>query len=547
MSRETARTDDAQEPAFRLYSYEKRSTPGAGPEHHPVVVVGAGPVGLATALDLARRGTPVLVLDAGTGPGQGSRAICFSQRTLQIAQRLGAGDAMLKKGVVWNTGRVFHGPDRIFKFNLQPEEGHRHPAFINLQQPYFEKFLVEAIRRAQKEGAPVEIRGGNRVTGISVQKDGVSLGVDTPDGAYDLRADWCLACDGARSALREMTGQSFEGRVFEDNFLIADVRMKADFPTERWFWFEPPFKDAGQSALLHKQPDDIWRIDFQLGRDIDRDAELDPARVRARVDAMLGEGAEYELVWTSVYRFQCRRMHTFRQGRVLFAGDAAHQVSPFGARGANSGVQDAENLAWKLDLVVRGQAPENLLDSYCAEREHGADENILNSTRSTDFLTPKTRMSRVFRDAVLELARAHSFARPLVNSGRLSVPCVYDGLALNGSDALNGPARTRPGAPCPDAPLREGFLLDRLSVGFTLLAINTPPPDPGDGAGVDVGTLVLNTQTDDPSGALRTRYLGEAEQAIYLIRPDQHVTARWPAVQTADIAAALRRATGREK
>jgi 3-(3-hydroxy-phenyl)propionate hydroxylase len=332
--------------------------------------------------------------------------------------------------------------------------------------------------------------------------------------------------------------------VFEDNFLIADVKMTADFPTERWFWFEPPFKDSGASALLHKQPDDIWRIDFQLGWDIDRAKELKPENIRARVDAMLGEGADYTLEWTSIYTFQCRRMENFRHGRVLFAGDSAHQVSPFGARGANSGVQDADNLAWKLDLVVKGLAPESLLDSYSEERVHGADENILNSTRATDFLTPKTAISKVFRNAVLELAQKHAFARPLVNSGRLSVPCVYDGMPLNGPDELNGPARSRVGASCADAPMADGFLLEQLGGDFTVLALNTTPPDVADVDGIAVRTIRLDTRRDDPTGAIRARYLGDEPCGVYLIRPDQHVVARWAVADAADIKAALRTATG---
>ncbi|MEP5761264.1 MAG: FAD-dependent oxidoreductase [Litoreibacter sp.] len=528
--------------AFRLYPYEKMVD--AAPVRHPVVIIGGGPTGMATALDLGRKGTPVLVLDDHEGAGQGSRAICFAKRTLEICDRLGAGQSMVDKGVVWNVGKVFHGDERVFEFNLQPEDGHNRPAFINLQQPYFEKFLVDEIRKAQAEGCPIEIRGRNAVIGLTQHGDHVAVDVDTPDGPYQLEAEWLIACDGARSLTRDMLGLSFDGRVFEDNFLIADVKMTADFPTERWFWFEPPFKDSGASALLHKQPDDIWRIDFQLGWDIDRDKELKDENIRARVDAMLGEDAEYELEWTSIYTFQCRRMEKFRHGRVLFAGDSAHQVSPFGARGANSGVQDADNLAWKLDLVVKELAPDSLLDSYSEERVHGADENILNSTRATDFLTPKSEISKTFRNAVLELAQKHAFARPLVNSGRLSVPCVYDGLPLNGSDALNGPARSRVGAACSDARLAEGFLLQKLQGDFTVLAINVAAPDITNVDGIALKIVTLTTSTDDPHGDIAARYLGTADNGIYLIRPDQHVAARWASADTTDIETAVRIATG---
>ncbi|WP_370402560.1 FAD-dependent oxidoreductase [Sulfitobacter sp. JB4-11] len=532
--------------AFKLYPYEKVAAQGARAQRHPVVIVGGGPIGMATALDLGRKGTPVLVLDDHEGVGQGSRAICFAKRTLEIADRLGAGQTMVDKGVVWNVGKVFHGDDKVFEFNLQPEAGHKFPAFINLQQPYFEKFLVDEIRVAQSQGAPIEIRGRNAVTRMAQHDDHVALDIGTPDGPYQIEADWLIACDGARSPIRDMMGLSFDGRVFEDNFLIADVKMTADFPTERWFWFEPPFKDSGASALLHKQPDDIWRIDFQLGWDIDRAHELKEENIRARVDAMLGQDVPYELEWTSIYTFQCRRMEKFRHDRVIFAGDAAHQVSPFGARGANSGIQDAENLAWKLDLVIRGLAPDSLLDSYSDERVHGADENILNSTRATDFLTPKSETSKIFRNAVLELARDHAFARPLVNSGRLSVPCVYDGLPLNGADMADAPTRTRVGAPCVDAPLRDGFLLDRLQGRFTLLALNCPLPEVAEVDGIAVHGLQLDTTRDAVGDALADRYLGAQAQAIYLIRPDQHVTARWSHASADDVAGALRRAIGQK-
>lgn len=530
--------------AFKLYPYERSPDQDAAiPVHHPVVVMGGGPVGIAVALDLGLQGVPVLVLDDHEGIGMGSRAICFAKRTLEIADRYGCADEMVEKGVVWNLGKVFHKDRKVFEFNLLPEEGHKFPAFINLQQPHFERFLVERLRKAQAEGAPIQLRGKNRVDAVEVREDHVALDVTTPDGPYRLEADWLIGCDGANSPLRDMLGLGFEGRVFRDSFLIADIRMTADFPTERWFWFEPSH-GSGASTLLHKQPDDTWRVDFQIGWDVDRKEELKEDNIRRRLDAFLGDVA-YELVWSSIYTFQCKRMARFRHRRVIFAGDAAHQVSPFGARGANSGIQDADNLGWKLGLVLRGRAPETLLDSYDEERTHGADENILNSTRSTDFITPKSKVSHLFRNAVLELAEHYAFARPLVNSGRLSVPCTYDGLSLNGPDALpGGPVRTRPGSPCPDAPLGDGFLLSRLG-GFTVLTIDADVPETVEDEGI-AAQRVSASASDDPSGALAERYLGKAARAVYLIRPDQHVAARWDSFDEPALRGALRKACGKD-
>ena len=526
--------------AFTLYPYQRSADQDAAKAaHHPVVIAGGGPIGLALALDLGLKGQPVLVLDDHEGVGLGSRAICFAKRTLEICHRLGAAGPMLDKGVQWQKGRVFRDKDELFNFDLLPEDGHRFPAFINLSQIHFEKFLHEAITRANADGAQIDIRGKNRVDALTQNADGAQLEIMTPDGLYQITADYVVACDGARSPIRDMLGLGFEGRVFEDNFLIADVKMTADFPTERWFWFEPWFK-SGDSALLHKQPDDIWRIDFQLGWDIDREKEMKEDNIRARVDQMLGEGVKYDLDWCSIYTFQCRRMHEFVHDRVIFCGDAAHQVSPFGARGANSGVQDAENLAWRLDMLLRGQTTADILNHYNTERVMAADENIQNSSRATDFLTPKSDVSRVFRNAVLDLAGSHPFARTMVNSGRLSVPCIYDVDGF-GPDALpDGPARSRPGAPCPDAPVGNGYLLDQLGGGFQLLGIGVDVPET-----ITANRVTIRGITIAKTPEITDRLLGTAvTHAVYVLRPDQHIIARWDSFDEAAVSAAIANALG---
>src|SRR6202789_3127224 len=384
---------------------------GAEPAMHGVVVVGAGPVGLSLAIDLAQRGQSVVLLDDADRIGEGSRAICFSKRSLEFWDRLGIGQRMVDKGVVWSVGKIFHGDNQIYQFNLLPEQGHKRPAFINLQQFYAEAYLVDRV----DELPAIDLRWRNKVTGFEAHNDHVVLTIETPDGSYRIGASYLVACDGARSSLRQMVGAEFAGQVFEDQFLIADVRMTAEFPTERWFWFDPPFH-AGRSALLHKQPDDIWRIDLQLNRDADPVAEKLPENVRPRIARMLGHD-KFDFEWISLYNFQRRGLEKFIHGRVIFAGDAAHQVSPFGARGANSGLEDAENLAWKLDRVLRKSSPEILLESYHTERSAAADENIRESTRSTDFMAPSSRQEARLRQAVLSLAKETEFGKRMINGG----------------------------------------------------------------------------------------------------------------------------------
>lgn len=514
---------------------------------YPVVIVGAGPVGLAAAIDLAQRGISVVVLDDNDVVSLGSRAICWSKRTLEIFDRLGVGERMVEKGVTWQVGRLFHRDREVWNFDLLPEEGHKMPAFINLQQYYVEQYLVE---RAGELSDRIDLRWKNRVVGLEQTGGDVRLRVETPDGAYEMDAAWVIACDGARSPVRSMMGLDFAGQVFEERFLIADVEMKADFPSERWFWFEPPFHN-GQSALLHKQPDDIYRIDLQLGPDADPDEEKKPENVIPRIEKVIGH-SNFELDWVSVYTFQCRRLERFVHDRVIFAGDSAHIVSPFGARGGNGGIQDIDNLGWKLVLVVKGEAPASLIATYDEERILGADENILHSARSTSFMTPKSTMERIFRDSVLALSAKHDFARRLVNSGRLSKPCSLEGCRLQTEWQGEGPLA--PGMALADAPVLAGgkpsWLLGETGGGFVLLAVDCDPPI-GLPAGLHVvqvtkpGAFAVDgvEHVEDSEGVVAARY---GAGLLYLVRPDQHVAAIFKTPDAHEIAAAMTRAMGRE-
>lgn len=502
----------------------------------PVLIVGAGPIGLTAAIDLALHGIKSIILDDNNVVSIGSRAICWSKRTLEIFDRLGVGERMVEKGVTWKIGRVYSGEDEVFNFDLLPEDGHKMPAFINLQQYYVEEYLIDRVRDFPDL---IDLRFKNRVTALHQHTDGkasVEIDIKTPDGDYTLGAKYLLACDGANSDIRTMMGLRFEGQSFEEQFLIADIHMQADFPNERWFWFNPPFHE-GQTALLHKQPDDIYRIDLQLDLDVDVDAIKNHENLIPRIKKAVG-GRPFELDWVSVYKFRCNRMERFVHDRVIFVGDSAHVVSPFGARGGNGGIHDVDNLVWKLALVLKGKAQAKLLESYNQERIHGADENLWNSTQTTNFMQPSSPVAKIFRQAVIDMASHVPFGRQLLNPGRLSVPCVYENSSLNMARETGFDLPL--GSVCVDAPVKKNHLLDFLQANqFYLLGLNVEISDLEiDGVRVHAVNLAAN-KNENPE--LAERYLSDQSQAVYLIRPDQHIAAIWKHADTAAIKAGIKK------
>jgi len=390
---------------------------GASARRYPVAIVGGGLTGLTLACDLALRGVPAVVLDEDDSVGvrgAASRGICYAQKSLEVFARLGIYERVLAKGVQWSVGRTFAGHDEVYSFDLAQSRAHDRscqPAFVNLQQFYVEWFLVDRIA----ELGVVDVRWHSKVERIEQRADAVTLQVATPGGRYALEAQWVVDCSGGHSALRAQLGVAVHGNRVLDRWCISDVRFRTTPPAERWTWIEAPFNE-NRAVWQHRMADDVWRLDYQMSCDADPEAISRPEVVRERLRRQFGTDVEIELVWIGPYAYRSECLERFRLGRVLFAGDAAHVMSPFGARGGNSGIQDADNLAWKLVLVLDGAANASLLDSYDAERRAAAQDNLRITRRTARFLSPQTPAERVMRDAVIALAREHAFARSFVDT-----------------------------------------------------------------------------------------------------------------------------------
>ncbi|MGD9952903.1 MAG: FAD-dependent oxidoreductase [Burkholderiales bacterium] len=519
-------------PGYVLPRYAYRRPPelsGGGEARYPVAIAGGGIAGLVAALELARRGVRCVLLDDDDtvgAAGLSSRAICHAQRTLQIYERFGVAARVMAKGVTWNEGDVYVRGERIYTFNLQPERDQKFPAFVNLQQFYVEQYLVEAL--AAHPAA--ELRWKNRVTGAAQRADHVELAVETPDGAYTLRAGYVIAADGAHSALREALGAKDEASaLFENLWCIADVRLPGSPGAVRRSYLDAPENEGG-AIWYHQMADGIWRTDWLITHYPDPEAEATPARAKERLKKLLGPGTPFELVWVGPWRFRRRVLERMAHGRVFFMGDAAAQHSPFGARGGNRAAQDANNLAWKLALVLQGRARPELLDTYEIERGFAARENVEIASRSAVFIAPETDGQRRVRDAWLELARRHEWARPMVNVGRLSVASAYASSPLNLEAAGLEAPLAQPGAAAPDGRIGEGFLADRLGDGFTVAYFG------GEGPPVaDAQVLPVPRRGAD---ALFARY-GVEDRATYVFRPDGHVLARCAGIDGAFARAAI--------
>ena len=512
---------------------------------HPVVIVGAGPIGMTAALVLAQYGVRSVLLDRKDTFNDGSRALCIARPSMHILERIGAVAPFLEKALGWRFGRSYYRGEPIFRLEMPHPPGEKYLPMYNLQQQYIEQYLHDAVAACDL----IDMRWQSELSAIACRADGASLSVSSPLGNYRLDADYVLAADGARSPVRSQLGLRMKGENYEGKYVIADIRMDHDFPTERRAFFEPSGNPGG-TVLIHKQPDRIWRIDYQLREGESEEEVLREENIRGRVGAILadiGHTKPWELEWWSIYSANTLCLDDYRHGRVFFIGDAAHIVPIFGVRGLNNGLADAHNLGWKLGLVLNGEADDRLLDSYSPERRGATLDVFANATKSTRFMTPPTRGWRLAREAALSLSLKHEFPRGLANPRQMQ-PYTYSESPLTpytGRDAdfASGPVS---GSASPNAELADGtHLLDRAGDGMTAMLFCDGAPSAGQAALLEelgkrdkrfVSILIQCQHSPPIAGAIpdgdgeMARLFGAAPDTLYLLRPDLHIAGRWKTI-----------------
>lgn len=506
------------------------------PEHCPVLIAGGGPVGLTTAALLARFNIPSIVIEADTTYCEGSRAICMSRRSQEILSWIGADKALLDKGLSWVGGRSYWRNTEVLHFEMPHDSTQRYAPMVNIQQYYLEQFIHEALEKLQ----PNSLYWGHKVLNVQQSDTNATVQIQRPDGSTQtVTADWVIACDGGRSTVREVLGLQLKGMQYDGRYVIVDIKQKTQRPVERLAWFDPP-SNPNSTLLMHRQPDDVWRIDYQLRADEDPIEAVKPENVLPRVKShldMIGETEPWECLWISLYNAKCLSLEDYRNGRVFFAGDAAHLVPIFGVRGLNSGLDDVSSLVWKLAHVIQGKAPESLLDSYSIERVAATQENIAYGAKSTEFMAPPNWAFELMRTATLRLAPVEKAVASLINP-RQSTPIVYSTSPLNQPDTstwVNLLAQA--GAPAPEAlltdvtgktvHLTEYFGLQWVLLVFTDQVLNQEFLETVQGTSWQV-VLIGQHGLQDSKQQVQERYgFVPQEQGLILIRPDGYVLGRW--------------------
>jgi 3-(3-hydroxy-phenyl)propionate hydroxylase len=513
----------------------------------PVLIVGAGPTGMTAALDLAHYGIPSIVFDEDHKLSDGSRAIAFHSSALAVWEKLGAAQAMLEKGIPWHVRHTYLGTRELYTQDFQPHTNGLLPGFFNLQQFYVEQFLLDEINASPL----IEMKWDHKIVGVSQDESGAALDVETASGSTRFRGPYVLACDGARSTMRKLLELNFPGHTFSDRFLIADIKADLGYAHEPKFYFNHP-SHPGPTVLIHPQPDGVWRIDWQIGSNLDIEAERSPESMDRRIRALIGS-IPYEIVWLSDYRFHQRLLDQFRHGRVFFAGDAAHLVAPFGARGMNSAVQDVENLVWKLALVMQGKAPDTLLETYQTERWAAQKHNQKVTIATMKFMAPENLWLKLKRQAILRLSGIWPEARQWVDSGKMSEPFTYTHSPLNLPDVESVKSwKSAPplGSKVKDMPIHigsrghssreslrhlvgSGFLMfyfaenvkDARTLVETFGRLEFPAPSRFFPVLPVVSDTVPAPVIVDTHNEM-IRYFDGKPGTLYLIRPDGHIAAR---------------------
>jgi len=422
--------------------------------------------------------------------------------------------------------------------------------------------MEEYLHDACKYNPLIDFRWGNKVNKVD-QKDGFTvLEIDTPEGIYTLESDWVVAADGGRSAIRTAMNLEMEGASYEGFFVIADIKVDLPLPTERLAYFDPDW-NPGNTILMHREPNGIWRVDYQLPKGETPEDALKPESLKARIDAqlvMIGHaGAKWEMDWSSVYSARTLTLTNFVNGNVIFTGDAAHLLPIFGVRGANTAFQDAQSLGWHLAFVVKGLTSQKLLNNHSTERVGAAREIIYEAGKSTRFMAPPAGGFQLLRDAVLSLSLTQEFVRPLYH-WRTSRPHEYTHSMLNSMGDDNGLFKSGPAHGAPPQNVRLGandFLLDHLGGGFDLLYFTDAQAIPdalqhiiavARAKGIPLNVIAIgsaqavsgaDTSLPDTDGHLRARYGVSANGGAYLLRPDQHICARWLTLDATRLQAAL--------
>jgi 3-(3-hydroxy-phenyl)propionate hydroxylase len=526
-----------------------------------VVIAGSGPAGMVTALELARQGIACVVLTSELQFSQGSRAVCFTRRSMEILQQVGVAHRMSDGGLTWRFGNSYYRNQQVFRMEAPHDPDDRFLPLINVQQQYLEEYLFDACAASPL----IDFRWGNKVTGVTQLDGHARVEVDTPQGPYSLETDWLVAADGGRSDIRTALKLPMEGASYEGFFVIADIKVDLPFPTERRAYFDPVW-NPGNTVLMHREPHGIWRVDFQLPQGETPEDAIKTESLKARIDAQLAmvghAGAPWELDWCSVYSARTLTLPDYVHGNVIFTGDAAHLLPIFGVRGANTAFQDAQSLAWHLAYVVKGLAGKQLLANHSAERVGAAREIIDEAGKSTRFMTPPTHGFRLLRNAVLSLSLTQAFVRPLYH-WRTSRPHEYTRSMLNCPDDDNAQFTAGPGHGAPPQNVRlapDDYLLDHLGGGFDLLYFTQDAAVPDwltstvkttRAKGVALRVIAVGSASPvagadmtlaDADGHLRERYGVRASGAAYLMRPDQHVCARWVTLDAGCLQTALRTA-----